>query len=93
MEAFGCFLDPGGCFNSGISAFVAWYPFGLEGLKATVWMIVGAALGRFGVAAVIALAVALKVAGKAPDAHENVAGHDAAPPIPQPKPKKRKTLF
>jgi len=91
MEALGCFLDPGGCFNSGIAAMVAWYPFGLEGIKATVWMIVGAALGRFGVVAVIALALALKVAGKTPDVHEHVGGQDAAPPIPVKK--KKRTIF
>lgn len=91
MEALGCFLDPGGCFNDGIGAIIAWYPFGLEGIKATVWMVVGAALGRFGVAAVIALALALKVAGKTPEVHEHVAGHDAAPPVPAKK--KRKTIF
>jgi hypothetical protein len=91
MEALGCFLDPGGCFNSGIAAMVAWYPFGLEGIKATVWMIVGAALGRFGVAAVIALALALKVAGKTPDVHEHVGGPDAAPPTPAKK--KKRAIF
>jgi len=80
MEAFGCFLDPGGCFNDGIASIVAWYPFGLEGIKATVWMIVGAILGKVGVGAVIALALALKVAGKTPDVHEHVGGQDAAPP-------------
>lgn len=82
MEALGCFLNPGGCLNSGIGAIVAWFPFGLEGIKATVWMIVGAALGRFGVAAVIALAVALKVAGKEPDIFE----HEDPKPVPAPRP-------
>ena len=91
MEAFGCFLDPGGCFNSGIAGIVAWYPFGLEGIKATVWMIVGAALGRFGVVAVITLALALKVAGKTPDVHEHVGGPDAAPPAPAKK--KKRAIF
>ena len=82
MEALGCFLNPGDCFNDGIGAIIAWYPFGLEGIKATVWMIVGAALGRFGVAAVIALALALKVAGKTPDIYE----HEDPKPVPAPRP-------
>jgi len=91
MEALGCFLDPGGCFNQGINGIIAWFPFGIEGIKAAKWMIVGAALGKWGVGAVIALALALKVSGKSPDQHEHVAGPDAVPPAP--KPKKSKTIF
>lgn len=91
-DLFGCVLNPGACIDGAVASWLAWYPFGIEGVKATVWMIVGAALGRFGVAAVIALAIGLKVAGKTPDIHEQLAGgKDAAPPVP--KPKKRKTLF
>lgn len=88
MEALGCFMDPGGCFDSGIAGIIAWFPFGIEGLKAAVWMIIGAALGKWGVGAVLTLAVALKASGKIE--HEHVDGPDAAPPIPK---KKRKTLF
>lgn len=88
-KALGCFMDPGGCFNQGIASIIAWFPFGIEGIKAAVWMIVGAALGKWGVGAVIALALALKASGKIE--HEHVDGYDAAPP-PAPK-KKRKTLF
>jgi hypothetical protein len=92
MEALGCFLDPGGCFNSGIAALIAWYPFGLEGIKATVWMAVGAILGKVGVSLVVGLALALKVSGKTADVHEHLAGgKDAAPPPP--KPKKKRTIF
>lgn len=84
-EMFGCFLNPGGCFNDGISAFIAWFPFGIEGIKAAAWMIVGAALGRFGVAAVIALALALKAAGKK---ESDIFEHEDPKPVPIPKPKK-----
>ena len=83
MEALGCFLNPGDCFNDGIGAIIAWYPFGLEGIKATVWMIVGAALGRFGVAAVIALALALKVAGRK---EADIFEHEDPKPVPAPRP-------
>ena len=87
-----CLFDPGGCFNDGIASIIAWYPFGIEGIKATAWMIVGAVLGRFGVAAVIGLALALKVSGKMSDVHEQLAGgKDAAPPVQ--KPKHRPTIF
>ena len=89
-EMLGCFFNPGGCFNDGIAAITAWYPFGLEGIKATVWMIVGAILGKIGVGAVIALALALKVAGKTPDVHEHVGGPDAVPAPPRPTILKRK---
>lgn len=61
---FSCFLDLGSCLNDGLTSFISWYPFGLEGLKATAWMIVGAILGKVGVTAVIALALALKVSGQ-----------------------------
>lgn len=90
MEALGCFLDPGGCFNDGIAALVTWFPFGIEGVKATVWMIVGAVLGKVGVAAVVGLALALKVSGKTADIHEHVGGADAAPVPPKPK---KPTIF
>lgn len=88
MEALGCFLDPGGCFNSGIAGIIAWFPFGIEGIKAAVWMIVGACLGKWGVGAVLTLAVALKVTGK-PVSTEQQYG------MPEPvKPKKKRpTIF
>lgn len=86
-----CVLDPGGCISQAILSVIDVFPFGLEGLKAAGWMIVGAALGRWGVGAVIAIAIALKVSGKTDEAHEHVVGKDAAPTPP--KPKKRPTIF
>lgn len=86
-----CVFSPGGCIDGVVSSWIAWFPFGIEGLKAAVWMLVGAALGKWGVGAVFALVLALKVSGKTPELHEHVAGKDAAPPPA--KPKKRKTLF
>lgn len=87
-----CFLNPGACIDGAVASWLAWFPFGIEGVKATVWMIVGAILGKVGVGVVIALVLALKVSGKTPDIHEQLAGgKDAAPPIP--KRKKGKTLF
>lgn len=89
-ELFGCFVNPGACIDGAVASWLAWYPFGIEGVKATVWMIVGAILGKVGVGVVIALVLALKVSGKTPDVHEHVGGVDAAPPAPK---KKRKTIF
>lgn len=57
-----CLLAPGDCINTVVTSWINWWPFGIEGVKATVWMIVGAILGRLGVAAVVALVIALKVA-------------------------------
>lgn len=85
-----CLFNPAGCFNDGVSSFIGWFPFGIEGLKAAVWMIVGAALGRFGVAAVIGLALALKASGKK---EADLYPHEDPKPVPIPKQKKRKTLF
>lgn len=86
-----CLFNPTGCFYDGIASIINWFPFGIEGIKAAVWMIVGAALGRFGVAAVIALVLALKVAGKK---EADIFPHEDPVPIRAPKPKKRgKTLF
>jgi len=90
-EIAGCLFNPGGCIDGAIASWLAWYPFGIEGVKATVWMIVGAILGKVGVAAVLLLVAGLKVAGKMPEIHEHVGGTDAAPPIPAKK--KRKTFL
>ena len=86
-----CVFDPAACVDQAVTTWVNWFPFGIEGVIFTVGLICGAALGRFGVAAVIGLAVALKVAGKTPEPIEHVTGKDAAPPVS--KPKKRKTIF
>ena len=80
-------FNPGGCIDQGIGSLLAWFPFGIEGIKAAAWMIVGAALGKWGVAAVIALALALKASGKEPDLYE----HEDPKPVPVPT--RRKTLL
>ena len=85
-----CFFDPAVCVDQAVTTWVSWFPFGIEGLKAAVWMIVGAALGRFGVAAVIGLALALKASGKK---EADLYPHEDPKPVPIPKTKKRKTLF
>lgn len=61
---FSCLLDLSGCLNDGLTSLIDWYPFGIEGIKATVWMAVGAILGKVGVSLVVGLALALKVSGK-----------------------------
>lgn len=92
MEAFGCVLSPGPCIDGAVGSILAWFPFGIHGLMFAMGMVAGAALGRWGVAAVFLALAALKVAGKTPELHEHVVGKDAAPPIPKLK-KKGKTLF
>jgi hypothetical protein len=87
-----CLLNPGACIDGAVASWLAWYPFGIEGVKATVWMVIGAILGPIGVSLVVGLVLALKVSGKTPDIHEQLAGgKDAAPPEPKRKP--RKTIF
>jgi len=86
-----CVFDPGACIDGAVASWLAWFPFGSHGVMFAMGMIAGAALGKWGVAAVFAALVALKAAGKTPDVHEHVGGQDAAPPIPAKK--KHKTIF
>lgn len=86
-----CVFDPGGCISQSVQSVIGVFPFGIEGIKAAAWMIVGACLGKWGVGAVLALALALKVSGKTDEAHEHVVGKDADPTPP--KPKKKRTIF
>jgi len=86
----GCVLDPGACIDGAVASWLAWFPYGLTGFAFVCGMLVGAALGKWGVAAVIALLVAIRSAPA--DTHENVSGKDAAPVV-KPKPKKRPTLM
>lgn len=85
-----CLFDPAACVDQAVTSWLAWYPFGIEGVKATVWMIVGAALGRIGVASVIGLALALKIAGKK---EADLYPHEDPTPVRAPKPKKTRRLF
>lgn len=84
-----CALNPGACIDGAVASWVAWFPFGLNGVIFATGMIVGAILGKWGVGAVFALVLALKVSGKADEVHEHVAGRDAAPP----EAAKRPTVF
>lgn len=81
-EIASCFFNPGACIDGAVASWLAWYPFGIEGVKATVWMVIGASLGKWGVGAVIALGLALKVSGKTPDIYE----HEDPKPAPAPRP-------
>lgn len=65
------------------------FPFGALGLAFTIGMIVGAILGKVCVGALLVLAGVLRFGTKVPDAHENVSGPDASPPVK----KKKRTLF
>lgn len=84
-----CLFNPAGCFNDGVASLLAWYPFGIEGVKASVWMIVGAMLGKVGVGAVLVLGAALKASGKK---ETDIFPHEDPVPTRAPKPKKRRLL-
>jgi len=81
-----CLLAPGDCINSAIATWIAWFPFGIEGVKAAAWMIVGAILGKVGVGVVLALVAALKVSSALPTEHQ----YPHPDEKPAPKPKKRR---
>jgi hypothetical protein len=82
----GCILDPSACIDGAIASWLAWFPFGRDGFIFACGMVIGAILGKWGVGAVIALALAVR---SAPDTHEHVQGKDAAPVV---KPKKRRSF-
>lgn len=85
-------LDIGCYVDSGIQSLVSIIPFGASGAIFLAGMVAGAALGRWGVAAVILAAGALKYADR--EHHEQLkpGSPEAAPPVPKPK-KRSKTLF
>lgn len=78
-------LDLGCHVDSGIQSLVSIVPFGASGAIFLAGMIAGAALGRWGVAAVIVAAGALKYADREHEPNVHVSGKDAAPPIPKPR--------
>lgn len=82
-------LDIGCHVDGGIQSLVSIVPFGASGAIFLAGMVAGAALGRWGVAAVIVAAGALKYADRD---HEQIKpdSPDAAPSPPKPK---RKTIF
>jgi hypothetical protein len=85
----GCVLDPGACIDGAVASWLAWFPFGRDGFIFASGMVVGAILGKWGVGAVIALAIAVRSAPG--ETHEHVSGKDAAPVV---KPKKKvRTIF
>lgn len=83
-----CLFDPGACVDGVVTSWLSWFPFGSHGLMFATGMIVGAILGKLGVGAVFAALIALKFAKKADEPVEHVAGRDAAPPVPKPRPKR-----
>lgn len=87
-ETLSCFLSPGDCISSGINAIINLVPFGIVGVAFIAGLICGAALGKWGVAALLVLAAAVRFGTKSSDVHEHVTGKDAAPPV-----KPRPTIF
>lgn len=74
MDILACGFNPGQCFDTVIRTWLDWFPFGSHGLMFATGMIVGAILGKWGVAAVFAALVALKFANRVPS---------EKPPVPQ----------
>jgi hypothetical protein len=92
MSGLSCLFAPGECVDSVVGAWLAWFPYGLTGFTFVCGMLVGAALGKWGVAAVIALLVAIRSAPG--ETHEHVSGKDAAVPQREKLPKKKvRTIF
>lgn len=85
---FGCLFDPGGCVQAAVSSWVDWVPFGIIGVTFAAGLICGAILGKWGVGAVIALGLALKVSGKAVPTEAQYPHPDR--PEDRPVPKKRR---
>lgn len=83
----GCVLDPGACIDSAVASWLAWFPYGRDGVIFFAGMVLGAIVGKFGVAAIAALVLAIRSAPG--ETHEHVSGKDA---IPAPKPKKRRSF-
>lgn len=77
-ELWSCVTNPGACIDGTIQGWINWWPFGLEGLKATFWLIIGAALGKWGVGAAVGLLFASKFA-KAPTSEEQYPHPDIKP--------------
>ena len=84
----GCVLDPGACIDGAVASWLAWFPYGRDGVIFFAGMVLGAIVGKFGVAAIAALVLAIRSAPTEP--HEHVSGKDAVPPV---KPKKRRTIL
>lgn len=81
----GCFLDPSTCIDGWIASWLAWFPFGREGFIFFCGMVLGAIVGKIGVAAIGALILAVRVAPG--ERFEHVDGRDAEPPVRKPKAK------
>ncbi len=91
MSGISCLFSPAECVDGVVSAWLAWFPYGLTGFAFVCGMLVGAALGKWGVAAVIALLVAIRSAPGKAVPNDEVWPHPDQPA--KPAPKKRKTLF
>ena len=56
-----CLFNPGQCFADGVDSLLSLFPFGAYGVVFIAALIIGAVLGKWGVAALIAAIVAVKV--------------------------------
>jgi len=56
-----CLFNPGQCFADGVDSLLSIFPFGAYGVVFIAALIIGAILGKWGVAALIAAIVAVKV--------------------------------
>lgn len=59
-----CLFNPGACVTSAIDSLVALVPYGTLGMAFAAGMIIGAILGKWGVGAILALVLAVKVGSK-----------------------------
>ena len=85
-DFLGCAFDPGPCLTGLADGILSIFPFGLYGVVFLAGMIVGERIGIWGILIAIVGWIALRFSSKAPDAHEHVAGKDAATTAPVPRP-------
>lgn len=81
-----CVLNPGGCLGTAVDSFIGLFPYGLYGVVAVAFLILGAILGKVGVAVILALVAALRFGTS--QQQEPVEHFDRHPdPVPKPRPR------
>lgn len=95
-----CLFNPAGCLSDGVQSLLSLVPFGAYGAVAIAGLIIGAAIGKWGVGALIAAIIAVKVGSirRNDDFRGEVKGEDALRTsdyiVRRPRPKKgKKYLF
>jgi hypothetical protein len=78
MNGLECLFSPGDCIGRVADSVISIVPFGTLGMAFIAGMVVGAAIGKWGVAALLALVAAVKFGGNS--SHDPVEVPDEDPP-------------